>query len=72
MELYDVTRTKFIAAHTSELACLALSQDGKLLATASERGTLIRIHSTYEGIRLQVQYPFATFGPSRMDRQEEW
>ena len=54
MELYDVRRTKFIPAHTSALACIALSQDGKMLATASERGTLVRVHSTFDGTRLQV------------------
>ncbi len=54
VELYDVRRTKFIPAHTSALACIALSQDGKMLATASERGTLVRVHSTFDGTRLQV------------------
>lgn len=57
VELYDVRRTKFIQAHTSALACIALSQDGKMLATASERGTLVRIHSTTEGTKLQVRHP---------------
>ncbi len=57
VELYDVRRTKFIQAHTSALACIALSQDGKMLATASERGTLVRIHSTTEGTKLQVAHP---------------
>ena len=54
VELYDVRRTKFVAAHTSPLAALTLSMDGKLLATASERGTLVRIHSTHDGTKLQV------------------
>ncbi len=57
VELYDVRRTKFIQAHTSALACIALSQDGKMLATASERGTLVRIHSTTDGTKLQVAHP---------------
>ena len=57
MELYDVRRTKFIAAHTGALAALALSLDGKLLATASVRGTLVRIHSTTDGTRLRVCTP---------------
>ena len=59
VELYDVRRTKFIQAHTSALACIALSQDGKMLATASERGTLVRIHSTTDGSKLQVVHPFS-------------
>lgn len=49
-------RTKFIQAHSSGLACIALSQDGKMVATASERGTLVRIHSTSDGAKLQVGY----------------
>lgn len=54
VELYDVRRTKFVEAHTTALACLALSLDGKLLATASERGTLVRVFSTTDGSKLQV------------------
>ena len=54
VELYDVRRTKFIQAHSSPLVCMALSLDGKLLATASERGTLVRIHSTADASKLQV------------------
>lgn len=42
VELYDTRRTKFIAAHNSGLAALALSANGKLLATAGEKGTLVR------------------------------
>ena len=48
-------RTRFIQAHAAALACLTLSQDGRLLATASERGTLVRIHSTVDGSRLQAR-----------------
>ena len=55
MELYDVRRTKFVQAHSTALACLALSLDGKLLATASERGTLVRIFSTNDGTKLQAR-----------------
>ena len=54
MELYDVRRTKFIQAHSSGLACLALALNGKLLATASDRGTLVRIYATADGSKLQV------------------
>ncbi|KAL4423750.1 hypothetical protein ABPG75_001051 [Micractinium tetrahymenae] len=53
VELYDTRRTKFIPAHNSSLAALALSNNGKLLATASEKGTLVRIFSTADGSKLR-------------------
>jgi len=34
-----------IPAHRAQLAAMAMDQDGTLLATASERGTVIRVHS---------------------------
>jgi len=52
VELYDLRRTKFINAHDGALACLALSLDGALLATASEKGTLVRVWSAAEGTML--------------------
>ncbi len=66
MELYDVRRTRFVQAHASALACLALSQDGRALATASQRGTLVRIHSTADGSKLQVGAP-----PAQPARQSD-
>ncbi|KAH7676714.1 WD40-repeat-containing domain-containing protein [Dioscorea alata] len=46
-------RSRFIAAHDSSIACLALSLDGKLVATASSKGTLVRVFSTADGSLLQ-------------------
>ncbi|KAK4542463.1 hypothetical protein LTR36_006715 [Oleoguttula mirabilis] len=37
---------RVLRAHNSPLRCLALSDDGTLLATASEQGTLLRIFNT--------------------------
>lgn len=46
IELYGLRRTTFVDAHDSVLGALALSVDGCLLATASERGTVIRLFDT--------------------------
>ncbi|CAL9130838.1 unnamed protein product [Musa acuminata var. zebrina] len=53
VEHYGARRTKFIMAHDSRIACFALSQDGRLIATASTKGTLVRIFSTVDGTLLQ-------------------
>lgn len=53
VEHYASKRTKFIMAHDSRIACFALSQDGHLLATASTKGTLVRIFNTIDGTLLQ-------------------
>ena len=52
VELFDIGTTKFIAANahrSSGEPCLGLSADGALLATASEKGTLIRVFDTHTG-----------------------
>lgn len=53
VELYDRRQTKFISAHNNSLSCLCLSLDGKRLATASDKGTLIRVWNTADGLLLQ-------------------
>jgi hypothetical protein len=42
-----------VRAHDSAVACIALSHDGRLLATAGTRGTLVRVFSTADGSKLQ-------------------
>eukprot|EP00252_Welwitschia_mirabilis_P007244 TRINITY_DN1844_c0_g1_i1.p1 TRINITY_DN1844_c0_g1~~TRINITY_DN1844_c0_g1_i1.p1 ORF type:complete len:407 (-),score=48.08 TRINITY_DN1844_c0_g1_i1:220-1440(-) len=53
VEHYGLNTTKLIAAHDSHIACLALTMDGLILATASTKGTLVRIFNTIDGTRLQ-------------------
>ncbi|KAJ7977534.1 Autophagy-related protein like [Quillaja saponaria] len=53
VEHYATKSTKFITAHDSRVACLALALDGQLLASASTKGTLIRIFNTVDGTLLQ-------------------
>ncbi|XP_008803019.1 autophagy-related protein 18c [Phoenix dactylifera] len=53
IEHFGLKVTKFISAHDSHVACLTLTMDGLLLATASVKGTLIRIFNTMDGTRLQ-------------------
>jgi hypothetical protein len=45
VELYGLRKTALIEAHDSKLRALALTQDGTQLATASVKGTVIRIFS---------------------------
>ncbi|KAL2649193.1 hypothetical protein R1flu_017321 [Riccia fluitans] len=53
VEHYGLKKTKFISAHETLLAAFALTWDGRLLATASTKGTLIRIFNTLDGTKLQ-------------------
>ncbi|KAL2345396.1 hypothetical protein Fmac_006681 [Flemingia macrophylla] len=53
VEHYSQKKSKFISAHDSKVACIALTLDGQLIATASTKGTLIRIFDTNHGTLLQ-------------------
>ena len=52
VELYNIRKSTIIPAHETDLACLALSQDGRRLATASDRGTLVRVFDTHSAAML--------------------
>ncbi|KAL6532984.1 Autophagy-related protein 18d [Orobanche minor] len=53
VEHFGLNMTKLIYAHDFKIACLTLTMDGLLLATASVRGTLIRVFNTMDGTLLQ-------------------
>ncbi|XWS57514.1 hypothetical protein CRYUN_Cryun09bG0180700 [Craigia yunnanensis] len=53
VENYGSKRCKFINAHSSNITCLALTHDGRVLATASSKGTLIRVFNTLDGTLIQ-------------------
>jgi len=50
---YEKGSVFYIKAHENNIAYIALSYDGSLIATASEQGTLIRIFNTENGNLLQ-------------------
>lgn len=53
VKFYNDNITQDIDAHESGIAFLALNSDGTMLATASDKGTLIRIWNTKTGDQLQ-------------------
>lgn len=44
-------RTTIISAHESVIAAMSINSDGSLLATASDKGTMLRVFDTAAGIR---------------------
>ena len=45
----SLAQPPIISAHESGIACLSINQNGTLLATASDRGTLIRVFNVFDG-----------------------
>jgi len=52
VERYNPVKTLTLNAHKSALASLALSTSGQMAATASEKGTLLRVFDLVEGVQL--------------------
>lgn len=53
VKIFEKEMSQIIKAHESTIAALALNYDGTLLATASDKGTLIRIFNVANGSMLQ-------------------
>ena len=53
--LYDATKMEavnVIEAHQTPLSCISINSEGNMLATASEKGTIIRVFSIPDGKKL--------------------
>jgi len=53
VELYDSRKSTIVAAHESDLCRLALNSDGTLVATCSDKGTLIRVFDAHAGAQVR-------------------
>jgi WD40 repeat protein len=49
IELYDISKATLIKAHDTDLAQFSLNTDGSRVASASEKGTLIRLWNCFTG-----------------------
>lgn len=61
VEQYATKQCKHVMAHNSSVAFVALMHDGRLMATASSKGTLIRMFSTTDGLLLREVLNFMLY-----------
>ena len=52
IKFYSEENFKFIEAYDENLACMEMNSDGSILACASDKGTLIRLYNTENGVLL--------------------
>lgn len=50
-----------VRAHSSRVVCVALSRDGRLLATASSKGTVVRIFTAADGNKVNEVRTYAMY-----------
>ncbi|XP_057778166.1 autophagy-related protein 18a-like [Salvia miltiorrhiza] len=53
VEQYATAKCNHVMAHNSSVAFVALMDDGRLMATASSKGTLVRVFTTMDGSLLK-------------------
>lgn len=61
--IYILTQTELqIDAHRAPLAAIVLSSNGMYIATASEQGTIIRVHLVSDATKVRIaHHPFTVF-----------
>ncbi|KAL0387453.1 UNVERIFIED_CONTAM: Autophagy-related protein 18a [Sesamum radiatum] len=69
---YGLRWCRLIKAHDSDVACVALSNNGRLLATASTEDTLVRVFDTWDGRLLQELRDRAEIHNLRFSSNAEW
>lgn len=51
-KMIEGERPLVISAHNGAIACITLNRDGSILATTSDKGTLIRLFNTQTGEKI--------------------
>lgn len=63
--IYILTQIEIqIDAHRAPLAAIVLSSNGMYIATASEQGTIIRVHLVSDATKVRIAHHFYTWRSS--------